>query len=391
MNKEFNDIESYRKARRSKQRKRRIVTLSVMVLLCVCLVLVFAHFLNLDLFGSQESHGGLASGTRPSQEGFPISLEGDSGRDISSMGGLLALLTDQKFAVYSDSGKWIGSDAHGYANPVAKTTSKRALIYDRGGYKFKVIDKNSVLHTKTLTDKIVFADISEEGYVAVATQQSRYYASLTVYDSKMQEIYTWNSASTHIVDMDFYKGSKGCAVLGYSANGGAIASSVISLDFSLEKIKFEKQFDDMLGVSIAVKNSGNIAVVGDSQMKVIDSKGNDVGEYSYSKQLSFSSNSASNYTVLAITDPNSRDNSEAVVLDDKAKVVGTYVVEKRIKDVVSDGSRVLLLGEDKIYNLDMSLKLINTIDCQSDSKRIAYLGSNLYVLNADKIVKEIVE
>lgn len=391
MNKEFNDIESYRRARRAKRRKRRIVTLSVIVLLCACLIFVFAHFLNIDLFGSESSHGGLASGTKPSQEGFPISLEGDTGSDISSMGGLLAVLTDQKFAIYSDSGKWIGSDAHGYANPVAKTTSKRALIYDRGGYKFKVVDKNNVLDSKTLTDKIVFADISDEGYVAVATQQSRYYAKLTVYDSKMQEIYAWSSASTHVVDVDFYKGSKGCAVLGYSANGGVLLSSVISLDFSSEEIKFEKKFEDLLGVSIAVKNSGNIAVVADSAIKVIDSKGNDVGEYSYSKQLSFSSNVASNYTVLALTDPNSRDNSEAVVLDDKANVVGTYVVEKRIKDVVSDGSRVLLLGEDKIYNLDMSLRLINTMDCQSDAKRIAYLGSNLYVLNADRVVKEVVE
>lgn len=391
MEKEFNDIQSYRKARKKKQRKRRLITLTIILLLCVCLFFIFAHFLNIDLFGHGGGSGGLASGEKPSQEGFPVSLEGDKGVDLNSMGGLLTLTTDTKFAIYSDSGKWIGSDAHGYANPVAKTTAKRALIYDMGGYKFKVLSKNEVLSSKTLADKIIFAEISDEGYIAIATQASRYYGTLTVYDPKMQEIYKWSSSESQLVGMDFYKGSKGCAVLGYTAENGGIVSTVVSLDFSSEEVAFEKRFADMLGVSIAVKNSGNIAVVGDSEMKVVSQKGKDVGGYVYNKQLSFVSNVASNYTVLAVTDPNSRENSEAVVLDDKGGLMGSYVVEKKIKDVISDGSRVFLLGTDKIYNLDMSLRLISTIDCSGDSKRIVFLGSYLYTLGSDKIVKESVE
>lgn len=391
MNKEFNDIESYRKLRKKKMRKRRLITLAVILFLVLCLFFTFSYFLNLDIFGTSSSNTGLSSGNKPVSEGFPVSLEGESGRDVSSLGGLISLLTDTKVAIYTDSGKWIGSDAHGFANPVIRTTSKRILIYDEGGYDFKIMSKNEVIAKKTLTDKIVFAKISNEGYIAVATQNDHYYGCLTIYDSKLEEIFKWSSASNQLVDMEFFDGSNKCAVLGYTAENGGMVSKAILLDFSSEDVQLEKSFKDILGLSIDVKNSGNITVVGDTALYVIDQKGNDIGSYTYNKQLSFVANEPTNYTVLSLTNPNSRDNSEAVVFDDEGKKIGSYTVEKRIKDVISDGSRVLLLGADKVYNLDMSLKLLNTIECPSDAKRIVFLGSYIYILNSDNIIKNKVE
>lgn len=391
MVKEYNDIETYRKIRRKKRRRRHIVTLVIILVLLVCLFFTFAHFLNIDIFDSGSSQGELTSGAKPTKEGFPISLEGDKAVDVNSMGGLITLITDTKLAFYTDSGKWLGSDAHGYANPVARTTTKKTLVYDNGGYKFKVVTKNQVVGSKTLTNKIIFAEISDDGYVAVATQESRYYGCLTIYDDKLEELYKWYSSTYQLVGTDFYRNSSGCAVLGYTAENGGIVSAVVSLDFSSDKIVFEKKFPGVLGVSIAVKNSGNIAVVSDSKFNIIDSKGKDIGEYVYNKQLSFASNVAANYTVLALTNTNSRANSQAVALDDKGKVIGSYVVDKSIKDVISDGSRIILLGTEKIYNLDMSLKLINSIKCDSDAKKIAFIGSYMYVLGSEKIVKKTVE
>ena len=247
--KDFNDIESYRNMRKRKARRKHILTFLLIVLLLAGLFAAFTYFFNIDWFDSGQNGQALpAESGEANSEGYPVSLAGETVVDLKSMGGYVVMLSETQTIIYSDSGKRIGSDIHGYANPVIKTNSKRALIYDRGGNKFKVLSKNTLIGDKTVSADIVFAVISDSGYVAVATQEDRYLGCLTVYNNELEEIYKWYSSEYQLVDACFYSNSNGCAVLCYGAESGKMNSAVISLDFSKEDIVFEAVIPNTLGI-----------------------------------------------------------------------------------------------------------------------------------------------
>ncbi|MDF2566912.1 MAG: hypothetical protein K0R90_368 [Oscillospiraceae bacterium] len=384
-----NDIEIYRKKRKRKRRRKRLITFAIILLLLFGIALAFAYFQNMDLLQAVNSESNNSS--KQVSEGFPIKLAGEKAKDVGYMGGQVTFLGETNFAIYTDGGKNLLTSPHGYTNPVVKSVSKRSLIYDQGGNGFKIESKNETLFKKTIAEKIVFGAISEDGYVAIVKQVDRYASCVTIYDPMLNEIYKWSSAQNQIVALDINKNNKGCVLVAVGASEGEMYSNIISLDFSKEQEVFTTELDGTVGISISIKSSSTIGIIGDNAAYSLNAKGEIIGKYEYNKKLVYFSNMPTKDMVVILSDVAKRENNYIVVLDSMAQTRYTYELEEKINDIECDGSRLLLLASEKIYDFDMSLKLINTIKCTSDAKKMAFIGSNVYILSSKDIVKAHVE
>ena len=374
------NIEKYRQMRKKKMLRKRIITWIAVVILIGLVVVSFERFFNMESSGNPFT--GTESGA--TSKGFPISLLGERIVDLKSMNGWLLSLTESKFTVYTNSGKYVSSDIHGFLNPVLKPAHSNAIIYDRKGYNIKLVTQNSILKEKTFSETIQFAELSDDGKIAVVSSDSNASSVLKIYNSKFEEIYKWSSSS-FIAGLAFNDSNKGLVALTYTVKNGEFTSSIVALNFSQEKILFEQKIPETLGLSVSVKRNGNIAVIGDVGAHIFDKKGTLKGSYTYNKQIIAMSNDADKNMIIVLSDTDSKTNNEIVILDDGCKVIHNYKLEAKIKDISCDGSRLLLLGNDYIYDFDMSLRLLDKMPCKKDNKKMTFIGSNAYVAGVERI------
>lgn len=383
----INDIESYRKMRRRKRLLRRTVSIVLALALLVGIYFAFRYFKDEDILKPTTSS--TASGGVSDQTGFPIKLAGEKVGDVGNMGPYITFLSDTKLAIYNDDGKNIITSPHGYTNPTMQSSSKRTLVYDRGGNEFRVESKGGTEYKQTTTNPIVTARISENGTVAVVTQDDRYASVLTVYDANRNEIYRYSSQEP-IVAIDL-NGSSGCAVAAVSTVKGEVVTTVYALDFSKEKEVFKTAVSGTMVLSIDYKSGDMIGLIGDDRACVLAKDGKLTATYRYNRTLQMFSNDADKNMVLMLSDQNSSTNNSLVMLDLTGKAVSTYKVEDTIRNIECDGSRVFLLTDSSVKNFDMSLKLLGSYKCDQDAKKMTFIGSKLYILGAQEIQKQDVQ
>ena len=88
---------------------------------------------------------------------FPLSF-GETGEVVlMSSGETVRILTDTHINSYDSDGKKLMSYQHGYNEPILKSSVKRSIIYDLGGYSFIVISKNKAKNFQGKLSKIISA------------------------------------------------------------------------------------------------------------------------------------------------------------------------------------------------------------------------------------------
>ncbi|MGN0606588.1 MAG: DUF5711 family protein [Oscillospiraceae bacterium] len=164
------------------------------------------------------------------EENFPILLSDSSDYQVGIMEKNLVILSDTDFSIYSPSGELIESRSHDYSNVILKYENGRSLIYESGGKKFRVETNKKTEFEKNIDDSIIFARISNEGYVALVSTSDAYACMLTIYDPKGNAIYFRGSVS-RIIEVCFNNDSTGCRVSIMDANSGRLVSTVYGFSF----------------------------------------------------------------------------------------------------------------------------------------------------------------
>ena len=299
---------------------------------------------------------------------FPMKIDTSTKYDIESFQDRLVLLTDTKVTMFNRDGKETVSAQHGMANPIVKVLNERALIYDLGGNKIIVESRSKNIFTKTLDDKIVYAQLSSKGYLAVVTGSDISPSVLTVYNSKGTKIF-YSSLSEKILDIVFNKKSSGCVVTTFSAKGGQFVSKQYSFKFDEEKEEWEGEPIASLVLTSEYNDDGNIILIGDTQYNLISDKGekeytfnfkNDIIGYDTTGDLSAMvfHNSQRRITELVIIDSDNKpktitiDNDYRSVHINKEKV---YILTKKSLKIYSSNGELLSENQLETYFSDFTI------------------------------------
>lgn len=370
---ELNSIEKYRKQQKQQKIKRRLFLA----------VIILALFLI--VFSVDRVFRGMSSGSQlPTYDaaelskGFPITMPTSATYRLNLMGNDVSLLTDTGLFVYNDSGDRILSFSHAYNSAVSETSGTRTLIYDAGSYQFLSATGKNVIYTNTVTDKILFGKIADNGSVAIITDSDRYASVLFVYDKSGKEFYSL-SATEKIIACDFLPDSSGCVIATISAEGGEVYSKVSCYKFSnKENEEWSSKLNGSVVYEINAFSQNNVTIVADNGIFALK-KGEVTCSAEYSNKISDIALSDSVSSVLL--DDSSIRQKRLITVNKDGNILYDTTFESNAFDIALNGSTLYTFDGRNIEKFSTDGTVAGSISLESEYDYFTVNSSNIYLLS----------
>lgn len=130
--------------------------------------------------------------------------------------------------VYSRTGTRLNSIQSGYGRPALAAGKTRFALYNRSGNELRVESRTQNLYTKKLENKIFLCAMSDNGTLAVVTDDVSSMAELLVYSPAMEQQLRWNMTSNDgtPLRMAFSPDSRRLAAAAVTAGGGQMQTNL---------------------------------------------------------------------------------------------------------------------------------------------------------------------
>ena len=130
--------------------------------------------------------------------------------------------------VYSRTGTRLNSIQSGYGRPALAAGKTRFVLYNRSGNELRVESRTQNLYTKKLENKIFLCAMSDNGTLAVVTDDVSSMAELLVYSPTMEQQLCWNMTSNDgtPLRMAFSPDSRRLADAAVTAGGGQMQTNL---------------------------------------------------------------------------------------------------------------------------------------------------------------------
>ena len=142
-------------------------------------------------------------------------------------GGFVELGSDS-CVVYSSTGTRLNSIQSGYGRPALAAGKTRFVLYNRSGNELRVESRTQNLYTKKLENNIFLCAMSDNGTLAVVTDDVSSMAELLVYSPAMEQQLRWNMTSNDgtPLRMAFSPDSRRLAAAAVTAGGGQMQTNL---------------------------------------------------------------------------------------------------------------------------------------------------------------------
>jgi hypothetical protein len=171
-------------------------------------------------------------------DGFPVKIENQTYKQSEKMGSALCVLDGEKLSFYSPTGDLAHSYYHSMQNPVISASTKRVAIYNANDTSIKIANAANILFSQEMQNDIIHASISDDNWVAVTTKSQSYNGEVKVFDSKMQERFTWKSAKAFPMQSFLSEDAHTMAVSCISAKDGKAVCEVYVIDTATGEEKY---------------------------------------------------------------------------------------------------------------------------------------------------------
>ena len=148
-------------------------------------------------------------------------------RVLPMTGGFVELGGDS-CVVYSRTGTRLNSIQSGYGRPALAAGKTRFVLYNRSGNELRVESRTQNLYTKKLENNIFLCAMSDNGTLAVVTDDVSSMAELLVYSPTMEQQLRWNMTSNDgtPLRMAFSPDSRRLAAAAVTAGGGQMQTNL---------------------------------------------------------------------------------------------------------------------------------------------------------------------
>ena len=130
--------------------------------------------------------------------------------------------------VYSRTGTRLNSIQSGYGRPALAAGKTRFVLYNRSGNELRVESRTQNLYTKKLENNIFLCAMSDNGTLAVVTDDVSSMAELLVYSPTMEQQLRWNMTSNDgtPLRMAFSPDNRRLAAAAVTAGGGQMQTNL---------------------------------------------------------------------------------------------------------------------------------------------------------------------
>ena len=371
MQKKLN-IDIYRKKKHKQTFNKRVKYITFLILILTFLVLIWNFFINQKIYSQDSSN-------------FPISLSEDSVISFEKNKTGFVVLTSKHLDFYSLSGLKLRTVSNTAIAPSIDSCGDHTLLYEQGGTSYSLENNSSTVTKNVLDSKIMLAKVAENGNVALVVEDNKYICGLVVYDKASNQIFKWSSAENIITDFHFTSQGTGCVVGTMGARGGYSKGTIYGLNFFSKKEVFKTEIGNSMPIGVKV-SGGSVCVNCENKLVFMDDKGSVFKEISHPSRLMKHVLTPNNYAVVLFCDE-SKDLTNLIVYDKLGSEVGNLKLDKKVKNVDSDGKNIAILTDDSVICCDMQLKILNHVENKQGVDKIICIDSFGYDISTNRIHK----
>lgn len=359
-----------------------------MALGTVCVILAFAVliFSLLTPTGIIETLANFSSALKLGNN-YPVKLSGGKLLNTVSQNNHIFIVSTTNYECYNNNGKNIFSYQHGYQSPLICVSETRTLLYDQSGKSYSIYNLNRELHSVQTDNKILCADITRNGYYAIATLSDSYSSQISIFNSKNEKIYEWYCSDYIINSAVLSPNGKTLAVSAISAKDGSFISKVYVIQYESATPKATFDYN---GLVLTLNKTGTkgFNCVLDNSVEFFSWRKYKLGEYAVENNVLMSKQYKANTLLVTGRTANKNENTISI-FDSKGKLKYTFDFNNIIDRIEYKGSHIYILSENNIHHYSLSGEFISKTSANFGTSFIAPVSQKEVAAITDNAIEKL--
>ncbi len=320
-------------------------------------------------------------------ERFPIAVDTESTLAINNLGDSIIILTTENVMVFSPNGKQLINQPHIYAKPGISLNGERAVVFDRGGKGFMLINKDELVYEGTAEKTILSAEYGEDGNYALGTKGSGATSTLTVYNKKHKVEFQWNCAHEYIASIALSDNGRYAGVAVIGAENGEVFTTVHYFGFDYKDTLNTQKISGVAPLNMEFTKFNEMTLISDKGVYLINRKADkyEILSTYYSSEFNSCDFAKNNKYVVALAKYGSENVFELNVFSKSGKVTTTISADFEIKSVCMSDKYIFALGTNKIMVYNLRGKNVSEITFKGEAYALIPTDDFVFIYSLDKI------
>lgn len=366
------------KKNKKQQQKRKMRLALIGVILTA--VLVYAT----GIYGASLAYFGdfISSGMVLFQfgEGWPVETDLSSLLQAQEMGKSLCTLDQDNLSIYSPTAKRVLYYQHAMQSPAMDTSANRVLVYNTGQTSLKIANSHKILFSQEMDNTIIHGDISSSNHIALTTKSASYNGQVTVFDYKMDQLFTWYCAKNFPVYSCLSDNGKILAVATVQTQNGKLVSDIYILNVAKGQEIFTIHKDGEYPLETIFLSQNKLLIAYPTVLELWDlQKAEKQAAYSYNSDRLLSVDYQQPYIALALGGYTKEEGNRVVLLSENLEEKMDEPVDDGVKNLVISQSRIFLLGNENIYEYNYKGQLLSKKAVSPLTKKVMDFGQTLLI------------
>ena len=320
-------------------------------------------------------------------ERFPLDVDTESTLVIDNLGDSIIILTTENVMVFSANGKQLVNQPHVYAKPGVSLNGERAVVFDRGGKGYMLINKDEIVYEGTADNNLLSAEYGEDGNYALGTKGSGATSTLTVYNKKHKVVFQWNCAHEYIASITLADNGRYAGVAVIGAENGQVFTTVHYFGFDYKDTLNTQKIVGVAPLSLEHTKFNELTLITDKGVYLINRKSDTYQTASsyYSSEFNSCDFADNNKYVVALAKYGSENVFELNVFSKSGKLSTTISADFEIKGVRMSNKYIFALGTNKIMVYNLRGKNVSEIAFKGEAYNLIPTDDFIFIYSLDKI------
>ncbi len=223
----------YLEQARQRARTKRLRRTGLLVALLAIIVIWATGAVGTSIAAAKDLVDSVWIFLKPEQ-GYPQQTGLEDVYQVETLSGSYVVLGKDGCVVYANSGGRLSSTQAGYGRPVLAAGKNRFVLYNRAGKELRVESRLQTLYTKTMDNNIYLCAVSDNGKLAVVTDDTRYLATMTVYSATMEQQLSWSTTMAEGLPfrLAFSPDGRRLAIAALTAQNGQTITNIYLLELN---------------------------------------------------------------------------------------------------------------------------------------------------------------
>lgn len=319
---------------------------------------------------------------------YPITLETSNTENVVVKSNFYYVLTNSEVKAVTTGGKVIFTYTHGFENPVIKTSSTRALVFNQGGNNALIFNLDEVCSTIETEKEIKTAAIAEDGTYAIVTGADGYVAAVNVYEKDDTPLYRWFSSNDMVNNVGLSPNGEKLAVTTFSTNVGGFNSKLLILNYNSATPEFTKDYNGEIVYNLSTAYSDGLAVATANNFNFINWSEYELKQYKNEYNLQMM-RECDGGILLVYNRENDKTDNRIVIISDEGEIIKEFEFSGIITDISYEDDVVYCISDTKAYILNLSGKIVRNTDCGFGVVRFAVISQDEIAVITDNSINKV--